>query len=147
MSLGLPQRGGTIAFGASRPGADGGHGPGPQHGSGDHGDIDSLGKRFLQVLEGPVPFVNELLGKILRDERHTRLELLSYEQVALPLFHDWSMTVLCLEDVPAPARDLLVAKYDLENGAIRVPDDSVSAHSLLLDARWICSGQAIAARS
>ena len=105
------------------------------------------GKRFLQVLEGPVPFVNELLGKIIRDERHTRFELLSYEQVALPLFHDWSMTVLRLEDVPAPTRDILVAKYDLEDGAIRVPDDSVSAHSLLLDARWICAGQAVTARS
>jgi len=104
------------------------------------------GNRFLQVLEGPIPFVNELLNKIIRDERHTRFELLSYDQVVLPLFHDWSMTELRLDDVPAPIREILVAKYDLEHGAIRIPADSVSAHSLLLDARWICAGQRIAAR-
>lgn len=104
------------------------------------------GNRFLQVLEGPVPFVNELLNKIIRDERHTRFELLSYDQVVLPLFHDWSMTELRLDGVPAQTREILMAKYDLENGAIRVPSDSVSAHSLLLDARWICVGRAVAAR-
>jgi hypothetical protein len=99
------------------------------------------GKRFLQVLEGPVPFVNELLAKIIRDPRHTRFEMLSYEQVAMPVFHDWSMAVLRLEYVPVATRDIFIAKYDLEDGAIRVPSDSFSAHSLLLDARWICAGR------
>lgn len=99
------------------------------------------GNRFLQVLEGPVGFVNELMAKIIADKRHSRFELLSYEQSAFPLFHDWSMTVLRLEEVPTPTRDVLVAKYDLDNGSVRVPDDSLSAHSLLLDARWICAGR------
>jgi hypothetical protein len=99
------------------------------------------GNRFLQVLEGPVGFVNELMAKIIADKRHSRFELLSYDQVAFPLFHDWSMTVLRLEEVPQPTREVLVAKYDLDNGNVRVPEDSLSAHSLLLDARWICASR------
>jgi len=95
------------------------------------------GKRFLQVLEGPVGFVNQLFAKIMADPRHARVELLSYEQVAMPLFHDWSMTVLRIDGLPAAARDLFIAKYDLEDGAVRIPDDALLAYSLLLDARWM----------
>ena len=95
------------------------------------------GKRFLQVLEGPVGFVNQLFGKIMADPRHSRVELLSYEQVAMPLFHDWSMTVLRIDGLPPAARDLFIAKYDLEDGAVRIPDDALLASSLLLDARWM----------
>jgi len=95
------------------------------------------GKRFLQVLEGPVGFVNQLFGKITADPRHSRVELLSYEQVAMPLFHDWSMTVLRIDGLPPAARDLFIAKYDLEDGAVRIPDDALLASSLLLDARWM----------
>lgn len=95
------------------------------------------GKRFLQVLEGPVGFVNQLFGKITADPRHSRVELLAYEQVAMPLFHDWSMTVLRIDGLPPAARDLFIAKYDLEDGAVRIPDDALLASSLLLDARWM----------
>jgi len=105
------------------------------------------GNRFLQALEGPVGFVNELVTKIIADKRHSRFELLSYEQSAAPVFYDWSMTVLRLEEVPPATREVLVAKYDLENGSIRVPEDSFSAHSLLLDARWVCVAQEKALRA
>lgn len=96
------------------------------------------GTRFLQVLEGPVGFVNELLARIIADKRHSRFELLSYDQSVSPLFYDWSLTILRLDEVPGPMREVLIAKYGLENGGIRVPDDSFSAQSLLLDARWVC---------
>jgi hypothetical protein len=94
------------------------------------------GHRFLQVLEGPVGFVNELMARIIADKRHSRFELLSYDQSVSPLFYDWSMTILRLNEVLPALREVLIAKYDLEQGDIRVPDDSFSAHSLLLDARW-----------
>jgi hypothetical protein len=99
------------------------------------------GKRFLQVLEGPVSFVNELLAKIMADPRHSRVELLAYEMVAVPIFYDWSMTVLRLDEVPSPTREIWVAKYGLEDGSMRIPDDPLSAYSLLLDARWLCAGK------
>ena len=31
----------------------------------------------------------------------------------------------------------VIAKYDLEDGAVRIPDDALLASSLLLDARWM----------
>jgi hypothetical protein len=107
--------------------------------SGITGLLVLSGRRFLQVLEGPVSFVNELLAKIMADPRHSRVELLAYDLVAMPLFFDWSMTVLRLDEVPASTRDIWIAKYDLEDGAMRIPDDPLTAYSLLLDARWLCT--------
>jgi hypothetical protein len=99
------------------------------------------GRRFLQVLEGPVRFVNELLGRIIADDRHAEFELISYEPIGTPSFHDWSMAVLVVRDLPAPWRELLEGKYGLEDGAVRVPDDRLEALALLLDARWICENE------
>jgi len=99
------------------------------------------GRRFLQVVEGPVQFVNELMAKIIADDRHSRFELVSYEQIGASSFHDWSMGVLTLGDLPESLRDMLEGKYGLEDGAVRIPDDRMGAFSLLLDARWICAVQ------
>lgn len=95
------------------------------------------GDRFLQVLEGPVNFVNQLYAKIVVDERHHGVELISYERVSSTFFPDWSMRVLRLdEDLPKELRDTLVNKYSELDGHIMIPDDLPHVHALLLDARW-----------
>jgi hypothetical protein len=95
------------------------------------------GDHFLQVLEGPVKFVNQLYCKIVTDERHSNVELISYENVSTTFFHDWSMRLLRLDkDLPAKLRKTLVDKYAEKDGHISIPGDLFHVHALLLDARW-----------
>jgi hypothetical protein len=46
---------------------------------------------FLQVLEGGRGAVNRLYNKIASDNRHTQVELLSYEEIGERRFAGWSM--------------------------------------------------------
>jgi Sensors of blue-light using FAD len=46
---------------------------------------------FLQVLEGGRSTVNKLYNHIVRDPRHTQVELLSYEEISERRFASWSM--------------------------------------------------------
>ena len=46
---------------------------------------------FLQVLEGYRNKVNKLYANIHRDDRHTNIELLNYEEITQRAFYAWSM--------------------------------------------------------
>ena len=46
---------------------------------------------FLQVLEGGRSAVNQLYNRIAADDRHTQVELLSYEEIGERSFAGWSM--------------------------------------------------------
>ena len=46
---------------------------------------------FLQVLEGEASTLTETYRRILADVRHTNLRLLMDDEVAAPLFPDWTM--------------------------------------------------------
>lgn len=46
---------------------------------------------FLQAIEGGRSAVNTLYGHILRDKRHTDVELLTYEEIAERRFGGWTM--------------------------------------------------------
>lgn len=46
---------------------------------------------FLQALEGGRSAVNRLYNKIVRDPRHTDVELLTYEEIGERCFSGWSM--------------------------------------------------------
>lgn len=102
------------------------------------------GDRFLQVLEGPASFVNELYCKIVADSRHRKVELISYESIPTTFFPDWSMKLLNLDkDLSNELRETLVNKYSEENGSIAIPENIIHVHALLLDVRWglLNSGQ------
>ncbi len=47
--------------------------------------------KFVQVLEGPVPAIDEVFSRIAADSRHTAVHLLAYGPVERRLFPDWSM--------------------------------------------------------
>lgn len=95
------------------------------------------GEAFLQVLEGPVDEVNDLYLKIAQDPRHGNLRLLNYEQITHPLFVEWSMHVVDLNDLPVAQRGFLAGKYPSEDGSIAIPAEDRLAFSLLLDARQV----------
>ena len=46
-----------------------------------HGILVLSDDKFLQLLEGPSKFVNELFCKMTDDSRHHQIELVSFESV------------------------------------------------------------------
>lgn len=99
------------------------------------------GNEFLQVLEGPAESVNPLYALILRDKRHRDVKLISYEPIGERYFHDWSMSLVDLFDLPKPSRQFLARKYPSRDGAILIPERLHEVFALLLDARSICLGR------
>ena len=51
---------------------------------------------YMQVLEGERSKVNRLMKKIMADQRHEHLELLSMEDITQRQFGQWSMTLVHL---------------------------------------------------
>jgi len=49
------------------------------------------GNVFMQALEGNRVEVNQLYGKILRDDRHTNVTLLDYAEIVQRRFFSWRM--------------------------------------------------------
>ena len=93
------------------------------------------GDQFLQVLEGPVRYVNQLYRKIVQDERHEEVELVLYEQINTPYFYDWSMRLLDLNTLSEEQQLRLQEKYPYQNGRLALPDNLIVLYSLLHDAR------------
>ena len=93
------------------------------------------GDQFLQVLEGPVRYVNQLYKRILGDPRHEEVELISYELINSPYFFDWSMRMINLNDIAPDRKQYLQKKYPFQNGALVLPDNLMLLYSLLHDAR------------
>ena len=97
------------------------------------------GHRFLQVLEGPPRFVNEIFNVIVKDERHHEIDLISYEGTAKPCFYDWSMQLISLDDLDERSREMFQKKYPGRSGLVEFPDDPFLVHALLLDVKYIAS--------
>lgn len=93
---------------------------------------------FLQVLEGPLQFVNVLYGNIVRDARHREVELLVFEQIGPRYFDQWSMRLVDLDDLPIIHREFLEAKYTTHDAGIVIPTQPHLVYALLLDAKTMC---------
>lgn len=108
-------------------------------------DISGLlalsGESFLQVLEGPEDKVNALYAKIIRDKRHFKVTLTSYEQIAKRNFGEWSMKVVDLSDLPVSTRDIFRKKYQTNGGYPVIPDDSNLLFAMLLDIQAFCKSE------
>ncbi len=96
------------------------------------------GDRFLQVLEGDSDKVNQLYARIIADQRHHDVELISYEAIAQRFFDIWAMRLIDLYDLPLQPRQFLMKKYESEDGVVRIPDQINLVYSLLLDAKLFC---------
>lgn len=96
------------------------------------------GNQFLQVLEGPIKFVNEIFCKIMLDKRHHTVELIDYGQIYNPFFFYWSMRLVNVEQLPEPTRNDFLVKYPQLADSAAYPDDPILIHALLLDAKHVC---------
>ncbi|MEM6998549.1 MAG: BLUF domain-containing protein, partial [Pseudomonadota bacterium] len=104
------------------------------------------GGQFLQVLEGPSKFLNELYKKIINDDRHHNVRLLYYEAISEPSFPDWNMRLIELDKVSIPVYKMMLKKYPNENGVITFPENKMLLHSLLLDTLYFANLAAEKAR-
>lgn len=58
--------------------------------------------RFIQILEGPLDAVRDLLDRIREDPRHTGMRLLMDEMIERRQFAEWSMGFLLTPDADGP---------------------------------------------
>ena len=100
------------------------------------------GGRFLQVLEGSQRFVNQIYNRIIKDDRHHQIELISFEYISHQYFHDWGMRAISLDHIQGEARQLLLNKYPNRDGQIQFPHEPLLIHALLIDARQVCAENA-----
>ena len=94
---------------------------------------------FLQLLEGPQKFVNELYCKIVKDPRHYQVELISFESIVQAEFTDWSMTLLELDKIDDSMKSFLRKKYPMHNEKFEFPNESFLMTSFLMDMKYILS--------
>jgi FAD-dependent sensor of blue light len=63
------------------------------------------GSRFLQIIEGAEEAIDNLLGRLRRDGRHSALEVRDERIVAQRSFADWSMELVRVSAAYLEARD------------------------------------------
>ncbi len=64
---------------------------------------------FLQCLEGPRRAVNDMYGRIMRDDRNKEVTLLEYAEAEDRVFGHWDMAYVRAEDLVSGASGALVA--------------------------------------
>ena len=92
--------------------------------------------QFLQALEGPHDSINHLYAAISNDDRHKNIRLISFECDQERFFENWSMRLIDVNDLFLGAREILMKKYDCEDGTIQIPTQPQKAFSLLFDAKF-----------
>ena len=76
------------------------------------------GTHFLQIIEGAPPAIDDLLARLLRDPRHSGLEVRDERMVEARSFPDWSMELVRVNAGYFEARDALRDRIPAT-----VPDD------------------------
>lgn len=107
--------------------------------AGINGLLILSGDRFLQVLEGPPKFVNELYKNIVNDERHHDVELMHYDTISEASFSEWNMRLIELDKVSVPVYKMMLKKYPHTNKKITFPENKMLLHSLLLDTLYFAN--------
>lgn len=93
------------------------------------------GGRYLQVLEGTSKFVNQIYCKVVQDNRHHDVNLISYEEIVKPEFIEWDMKLVDLGSLNSQIQKLFYEKYPVSNNIFLFNDDAFLMTSLLIDMR------------
>ena len=92
---------------------------------------------FLQAIEGRFEELNETFNRIMRDERHADLKLISYGPIDARLFSHWGMKGIGVFDFNTDVADKLKMKYGEEQGGLKFPMEEWLALSLFNDIKMI----------
>jgi len=92
---------------------------------------------FLQFLEGGFHEVNETFFRIVKDPRHTEMQLISFRKVEIPLFDSWRMKGFGIFNLNPELDRKLKISYGEENGGVCFPVDEKTAHCLIQEVELI----------
>lgn len=84
-------------------------------------------RRMLQCIEGPSENVNALYARIVNDQRHFDVMILSYEVISMRDFPKWSMSYVPFTNETRS----IILKYGISDQFKFLPTDAVSALGLL----------------
>lgn len=68
------------------------------------------GARFMQIIEGPDEAIDELVGRLRRDHRHSAFEIRDERSVTERSFPDWTMELVCVRGTGEQARAEVVSR-------------------------------------
>ena len=72
------------------------------------------GTHFLQIVEGPEPAIDELMGRLRDDPRHLQLEIRDEREIEERQFPDWSMELVRVTSRSFEARDAITTVLPAE---------------------------------
>lgn len=90
---------------------------------------------FLQVLEGPHEALNQTFMRIVRDGRHEKVQLISFNCMEKRIFGDWAMHGIGIFDFNLELAERLKQKFGEENGDLRLPVEEWQVLSMISDIR------------
>ena len=93
------------------------------------------GDRFLQVLEGDSKAVNKVYGKVIKDNRHYDVNLISYEGIVNAEFMGWDMHLVNLESLDTYAQKTFRENYPINKDTLIFNDDANLMFGLLIKMR------------
>jgi hypothetical protein len=86
---------------------------------------------FLQVLEGEFESLNATFERISRDERHDKVQLISFTEIEERKFADWAMHGIGLFDLNNELATRLCEKFGEDSGNVRFPSTESEVMELL----------------
>lgn len=86
---------------------------------------------FLQVLEGEFEALNATLERIAKDERHRKVQMISFGEIEKRRFGDWGMHGIGLFDLNRELVASLGARFGEDNGQIRFPSTEKEVMEML----------------
>ena len=92
---------------------------------------------FLQILEGRYEDINDTFMKIVRDDRHTDVQLISFEVIDARLFQGWGMRGIGVFNFNTDIEKTLMDKYGEEDGSVRFPLESWRVLAMVNDINMV----------
>lgn len=93
-------------------------------------------KEFVQVLEGARYYLNQTFQRIVKDDRHSEIVIISYDPIVERSFNEWAMKGINFDNLEVELQSYLWDKYGSENSDFKVSMDSALAYSFLKDVSY-----------
>ena len=90
-------------------------------------------RAFLQLLEGDREDVGHVFQRIVKDARHSEIEIICFNRVAERSFEDWAMKGVGVGLMGRIIGQRLMDKYGEQDGDLVLPTDKFRAFALLHD--------------
>ena len=97
------------------------------------GILLATSSHYLQVLEGPYETINEIFMRIVKDDRHSDIKLVSFNAIDARLFEDWGMLGIGVFNLNKKLESELKEKYGEESNGLKFPLEEWRALAMIND--------------